>query len=501
MPLLFSYLLKVSVSLGLAFLFYRLILCNLTFYTWNRWYLLAYSILSFFIPLVNIAAFVARHEAVPARLINYVPVLDNYAANSLPLPPVIPKAIESGLLNNWDGLLLVFLLGAAILSVKVMVQILAYSRFRKAANLVKDEGIKIYQVNQNIAPFSFGRSVFINHQLHSPAELKEIIRHEMVHVRQGHTLDIFWGEMMCILNWYNPFAWLLRHSLRQNLEFIADNKVIQSGIDKKQYQYSLLKVIGAPEFQIGSQFNIVSLKKRIAMMNKMPSTSAHLLKFLFVLPLLAASLLAFRGVTQNKFGLPQNDRSISHSADKNAHNAFVIMVDAAHGGHDAGSKLEDGTSEKEITLSIAREIQKAGKEKGIDILLTRKEDESLGIKERLAVAEKLSADLFISLHIGFAQQDKSKSGIECYISESNAAFKESRLFSDLVIQELQTLNGILVNGTKSSNYAILKHNRTPALIMELGYLSNQRDQSFLSNRNNQKALADKIVSSILKFKG
>jgi N-acetylmuramoyl-L-alanine amidase len=306
---------------------------------------------------------------------------------------------------------------------------------------------------------------------------------------------------MCILNWYNPFAWLLRHNLRQNLEFIADSKVIQSGIDKKQYQYSLLKVIAAPEFQIVSQFNIVSLKKRIAMMNKMPSNRVHLVKFLFVLPLLAVSLLAFRGVSQNNFSLPQEDRSISHAADMNNQNSFVILVDAAHGGHDAGSKSDDGTNEKEITLSIAKEIQKVGKEKGIDIILTRMADESLGIKERVELAEKLSADLFISLHIGFDQQDKSKSGIDCYISESNSAKKESKLFSDLLINELQKLKGISVNGTKRSNYALLKNNHTPALIMELGYLSNQRDQGFLSNKNNQKVLSDIIVSSILRYKG
>ncbi len=52
---------------------------------------------------------------------------------------------------------------------------------------------------------------------------------------------MIWAEVLCILNWYNPFAWLIKKVIRQNLEFIADQKVLQNGLDKKQYQYLLLK--------------------------------------------------------------------------------------------------------------------------------------------------------------------------------------------------------------------------------------------------------------------
>jgi beta-lactamase regulating signal transducer with metallopeptidase domain len=97
-------------------------------------------------------------------------------------------------------------------------------------------------------------------------------------------MDILWGEWLCILNWYNPFAWMIRRSIRQNLEFIADNKVLENGIDKKQYQYLLLKVTGSPQFTIGASFNLSSLKKRIAMMNKIKSARVHLLRFLLLFP-------------------------------------------------------------------------------------------------------------------------------------------------------------------------------------------------------------------------
>jgi hypothetical protein len=60
---------------------------------------------------------------------------------------------------------------------------------------------------------------------------------------------------------------VIKRSIRQNLEFIADNKVVENGIDKKQYQYLLLKVIGNNQYSIATKFNFSSLKKRIAMMN------------------------------------------------------------------------------------------------------------------------------------------------------------------------------------------------------------------------------------------
>jgi beta-lactamase regulating signal transducer with metallopeptidase domain len=97
------------------------------------------------------------------------------------------------------------------------------------------------------------------------------------------------AEMLCILNWYNPFAWFIRHNIRQNLEFIADDNVVRSGMDIKAYQYHLLKVVGIPQYRIANQFNFSSLKKRIMMMNRAKTAKIHLVKFLFILPLIAVT--------------------------------------------------------------------------------------------------------------------------------------------------------------------------------------------------------------------
>lgn len=280
MPFLFIYILKLSVSLAVVFLFYHFVLRKLTFYNWNRWYLLGYTLLSFVIPFINITPALHKNELTDATVIQWIPVLY--------------KSTGDNLLTGWNILYLLIVTGMLVLLIRLIVQYISFLRMKKKATFISDNGIHLYQVDESIIPFSFGNAVFMNRHLHTEEELKEIIRHEFVHVKQRHSVDVILGEILSLLNWFNPFAWLLRKSIRQNLEFIADNKVIENGFNKKQYQYLLLKVIGNNQFSIAPKFNFSSLKKRIAMMNKNKSAKLHLLRFLFLLPVLALILVSFR---------------------------------------------------------------------------------------------------------------------------------------------------------------------------------------------------------------
>jgi len=293
MPYLVQYILKLSLSLSLVYLFYEFVLRRLTFYNWNRFYLIIYTILSFFIPLINIAPVLERNEMLNSKVVSFIPAINNVheGTSANYIPGKVHHAISW---SPWDVVPLVIMGGMIVMILRLLIQFLSFRKMIRQCELVSDAGVRYYQVNKAIIPFSFGKSIFINPALHNEEELKEIVRHEFVHVRQKHTIDIVWAEVLCILNWYNPFTWVIRKAIRQNLEFIADNKVLQAGIDKRQYQYLLLKVTGNNHFSIASQFNFSSLKKRIAMMNKMKSAKVHLVKFLFVLPVVAVMLVAFR---------------------------------------------------------------------------------------------------------------------------------------------------------------------------------------------------------------
>jgi hypothetical protein len=292
MPILIPYLVKLFVSLTIVLLFYQLVLRKLTFYNANRWYLVVFTALSFLVPFINVTTFVNGNPSADG-LMQFIPAVQTYSveledATHCPIP------LWSTSWNKWDWLLFSFAIGTGILFIRFLVRCFSFLRLRRMATLLPGSGLNIYHVDAAIIPFSFGNSIFINSNQHTETELREIIRHEFIHVKQNHTIDILWAELMCMLNWYNPAAWLLRSSIRQNLEFIADNKVLENGVDRKQYQYLLLKVIGNDQFSIAQKFNFSSLKKRIAMMNKTRSGRIHLLRFLLVLPVLAVILVSFR---------------------------------------------------------------------------------------------------------------------------------------------------------------------------------------------------------------
>ena len=295
MSLLIQYLVKLTISLAAVWLFYQFVLRRLTFYHSNRLFLLAYTLVSFFIPFINISPLV---ESRSNGIIQFVPSVHQYTL-ALEEASQCPAPIWSTGYGKWDFIAFGLLAVAGILFGRFVMRFFSLLRVRRKAKLISNDGVRIYQVDEKIIPFSFGNSIFINSKLHTENELHEIVRHEFVHVRQKHTIDIIWAEMLCIINWYNPFAWLLKRSIRQNLEFIADNKVIENGIDKKQYQYLLLKVIGNTQFSIATQFNFSSLKKRIVMMNKTKSAKRQLGRFLFLVPVVAIILLSFRGSLEN----------------------------------------------------------------------------------------------------------------------------------------------------------------------------------------------------------
>lgn len=299
MPFLFQYLIKFSISLSVLYIFYYLVLRPLTFYQWNRFYLVCYSLLSFVIPFINITEWLTEKNIGDSYLINSIPAVDKLTSRSFNSSHEAENMLSAIL--NWNFVGLLFLTGTSIMLIRIVYQYFSLRALKRRAVLLKTGDFEFYDVNSPITPFSFANAIFINSRLHTEEEFHRIMEHEFVHVKQKHTVDIVMAELVCIINWFNPFAWLIRKAIRQNLEFIADKNVLDGGIDPRRYQYLLLKVMGLHQYSITNNFSFSSLKKRIIMMNKMKTAKVHLVKFLFVLPLLTVMLLAFRDARQ-KYG-------------------------------------------------------------------------------------------------------------------------------------------------------------------------------------------------------
>jgi TonB-dependent SusC/RagA subfamily outer membrane receptor len=348
MPVLIEYLLKVSIALAVVYLFYQLLLRRLTFYNWNRWYLVGYSLLCFVVPFLNITDFLFRHELEKVSFIQLVPVYNFQLTN---------PGFEW---NQWTISIAVLLTGMLVMGVRILIQLLSLQRIKTKATLLNEGDVKLFHVNEQIVPFSFHNGIYINRQLHTDEELQEIIRHEFVHVKQKHSIDILLAELLCMLLWFHPAAWLIRKAIRQNLEFIADEQVLQDGVDKKQYQYLLLKVVGNNHYSIAPNFNFSSLKNRIIMMNQIKSARVQAIRFLFVLPLLAVLLLAFREVRQQE-NKPDFEQSAVLAIDTiPADNIESIRVNKNNNEKTITIVLKDGTKD---TYNLNDQTEKAAFEK------------------------------------------------------------------------------------------------------------------------------------------
>lgn len=277
-PLL-SYFLQGSLVTAIFVVFYKLLLRRDTFFKWSRWYFVTATIASFLFPLIDVSKLFSASTA--PQLILYIPDL-SFSAEPLSS-------------NPWETFINSLLYaGILVMAIRLLMQMGALVKLRKNKRINQVESIRIVELQEQVNPFSFFNEIYVNPCLHTEAELEEIIRHEQFHIQQKHTIDILLSEFLTIVFWFNPFAWVLKNELKQNLEFLTDKLVLETGIDAKHYQYNLLKVSGLQNnIAAANHFHFLKLKNRIIMMNKQQTHPYHAIKFLLLVPIVALLLLAF----------------------------------------------------------------------------------------------------------------------------------------------------------------------------------------------------------------
>lgn len=283
MPALFVFLFKVNVALLIFCLGYFMVLRHLTFYTLNRVYLTGAIILATLYPLIDLDGFLQRHQqlTIPAQTI-----IINWKA---PVQNIIEQAVY------WHWAVIIFWLGAALFATRLFMQLLSLYKLYKHSKpgIIQHHNVRI--INADVSPFSFWQSIYINPHNLNANDLKSILQHEQVHVKEWHTIDILLTEISLIFYWFNPGVWLMKKAVRENIEFITDRKILQNGADSKAYQYSLLNVSFnvTPSAGITNHFNFSTLKKRIIMMNAKRSSNVNLMRYAFLMPAVLICLLAF----------------------------------------------------------------------------------------------------------------------------------------------------------------------------------------------------------------
>lgn len=276
------YLLKVNLALMLLYGFYRLMVSRDTFFTLRRFTLWAIYGVALALPVLDIAWWI---EDTPAT----ATLAESYAVNVL---PALEVYAQGPTMTVFDALGHVYWLGVGLLSLRMAWQLMGIVALARKTRVRRMGGMRVHCLDGCEGPFSFFRWIFVNPDRHTAVQLNEILTHEHAHVAQWHSVDTMVAEWFSIFCWFNPFAWLLKHEVRVNLEFLADDKVLADGNARKAYQYHLLGLAYHPNhWDVANNFNVLPLKKRIKMMNKRRTKQIGVAKYLLFAPLAAALLI------------------------------------------------------------------------------------------------------------------------------------------------------------------------------------------------------------------
>lgn len=205
--------------------------------------------------------------------------------------------------------------------------------------------------------------------------------------------------------------------------------------------------------------------------------------------------------TTNPSVSPSSLPSPSPEPTTNGHefdNEIVIAVDAGHGGYDGGSVVGD-IIEKDINLAVAQEIARLLEEHGgITVVQTRPSDVYVGKQERCDIANAAKCDYFVSVHCNTYEADSSVRGFECHYNEKSS---EGASFAQSVSNDMKQYKDMKIRSDKPNNLAVTVHTYCPAILIEMGFLTNANDRANLSDSEYQKQIAERITKAVLKAAG
>ena len=169
----------------------------------------------------------------------------------------------------------------------------------------------------------------------------------------------------------------------------------------------------------------------------------------------------------------------------------LIIIDAGHGGNDMGAR-RDALTEKEITLHIAKEIQKYNEgQDAFEIVLTRDSDKDLSLPERVAKINELQPEMVVSLHINSSPKPETpNTGPEIYIQNSEGSKKLAQKISEK----------FNVRSIQEKNLHILRESKVPAVLVELGFINNTNDREYMVSEKGQKEIAQKFAEVFNTYK-
>lgn len=293
------YLLQSGACLAGFYLVYKLFLSRETLHRFNRMLLLSVIVVSAVLPLCRITV---ERELPVAATETVIEVSEITAA----------EIVEDKGLDYETTICIVFLLGAAATAARLVFSIASVRRIiASGTTTTTDDGISLTIMNGDTKPFSWMRHIVLSAK-DAEEDGRIIIAHETAHIRLHHSWDILAVDIIGCVQWFNPALWLLRRELQSLHEYEADDAVLASGVNIKEYQMLLIKkAVGGRLLTIANCLNHSKLKNRITMMLQKPSSRWSAGKALLMLPLVGLSLGAF---ARTVYVLPQEQDKVMQNS-------------------------------------------------------------------------------------------------------------------------------------------------------------------------------------------
>jgi len=475
---LFIYLIKVSGCTAAFYLVYRMLFSKLTFFTLNRWYLLSALIISMLIPLLHIN--IQTTLPTPDRK----PLIINASDRTI-TDDADPIFIAQQPQHHTDWMLVADVAYCTIAGLLLLKLLMALGGivFKAIKYGEKQNGYRLIEGRSN-SNSSFFKYIFLNAAGLNEYEKEQVICHELVHARLGHTADNLFTEVLKAVLWFNPFVYLFSKALHQSHEFEVDRHLALQ-YDSKDYAGLLLKLSNPARVGIGNQFSAYGLKTRIQMLFGKRSATAKKLSYLLAIPLVAG-LVYFLAV----------ENVYAFADDTDSGKNFILVLDAGHGGN-TGARVGK-VLESDIALAMVKQIKIIAEERGIKTLLTRTNNTDVPLTERAS----LQGNAFVSIHVNSisVKTTKPATGMLVMTDRLNTQPQTQKLAAAL-IGEMQKLNGITMsNQVYHQGIKVLRDSKAPAVLLELGYLTNINDLKYITNPKNQQAIAERFVDAIITYK-
>jgi len=460
-------------------------------------------VISSLIPFLNIPVYFSENETGPSVVLQTLQVISSPAIEEIIAPAIQTEPVTSTWFNSERLVYLFYVLVILFFLIRVFISLNKIRFIIKKNPAEQIDKIKFINTDEPGAPFSFFRWLFWSRKIELHSEKGEqIFRHELFHIQQKHTWDIIFMEFISTIFWINPFFHVIKKELKAIHEFLADEFAIK---EDKNWQYAellLMQVLNTNTHLVNSFFHN-QIKRRIAMITSSTKPSYQYLRKLMVFPIAAIIFLLFAFKYQNK-------RIDPHEFEK-AINSITVVIDAGHGGTDAGAKTKDGKyTEAELSLAIAKKIEALGPEYNINVIMTRKDEKFPGyatnkndaLKERVELVNNLKPHAFLAIHMNTTTDNKQvlKSGFDAYVTMQRNNYPDIQLASSVLgeLKKVYTTREEIKQRGNATIYVI--HNaKAPSLLLECGFINNPKDISFVTNERNKEKIARAILKGLVTF--